>query len=392
MQFTHLKHLDLFDRTKDQKSLSFKIDEIEKVLVKARKKNKGTQGGGRRYEASVVSREEIPTAVEWQGSVDEWIIYKYPKGYKSPVPSRQPGCPRYPDALNELGILTSEPESSFQGTAPPRHMSKRSRTEFEADSTLKSSRKARRMTRETPGKFVTYNVEQYQTPRPETPPQVSAGQSFAKLRAYMEVFRTPSPALGPLQESPGSPSPAEASFQDPFRKYQFLFDFIEDSPGSQEITPAASCPAVVDPRSIFRNPCEAFIGLDITEDNGNNLKANYVDDYIPVLSCAPNDVVSSTENVDLASDEVFVESLIERDNRDDLAELDNDFSINYFDSEKDTDDEFVDIDSLVLDAPTQLAPEPECPEPEAPAPEEEFIPKQFIAERKTTEGLQFLVQ
>jgi hypothetical protein len=97
----------------------------------------------------------------------------------------------------------------------PRHMSKRSRTEFEADSTLKSSRKARRMTQKTPGKFVTYNVEQHQTPRPETPPQVSAGQSFAKLRAYMEVFRTPLPAPEPLQESPGSPSPAETSFQDP---------------------------------------------------------------------------------------------------------------------------------------------------------------------------------
>ena len=154
-----------------------------------------------------------------------------------------------------------------------------------------------------------------------------------------------------------------------------------------------SCLAVVDPRSIFRNPCDAFIGLDITEDDGNNLEANYVDDYILVLSCALKYVVSSsTENVDLASVEVFVESLIERDNRDDLAELDNDFSNNSFDSEKDTDTEFVDIDSLVLDAPIQLAPEPECPEPEAPAPEEEFIPKQFIAERKTTEGLQFLVK
>jgi hypothetical protein len=69
LQFAHLRHLSLFDRGECREKVSFKVQEIEKVLNKAQKANKNK--GKKRYVTPKIRTEEIPRRVEWRGSVDE---------------------------------------------------------------------------------------------------------------------------------------------------------------------------------------------------------------------------------------------------------------------------------------------------------------------------------
>jgi hypothetical protein len=119
MQFTQLRYLNLFDGGEDPKIASFKVDEIDKVLMKAQKVHNEKQGSKKKYVAPVVRHEKIPTAVQWQSSADESITFKYPKGYKAPVVRHRRGCPRHADVSTELRTLTSVPEVSSRFTAPP---------------------------------------------------------------------------------------------------------------------------------------------------------------------------------------------------------------------------------------------------------------------------------
>jgi hypothetical protein len=64
MQFTHLRYLSLFDREEDQNMASFKVDEIDKVLIKVQNAHNKVQGSKKKYVAPVVRHEEIPTAIQ----------------------------------------------------------------------------------------------------------------------------------------------------------------------------------------------------------------------------------------------------------------------------------------------------------------------------------------
>jgi hypothetical protein len=88
-QFTHLKQLDVFHRGGDQEMLFLKREALRKALSAEQKTNKN-KGNKRRYVAPVLGRKEVPVAAEWRRSVEEWITYKYPKGFKPTVSSRRP--------------------------------------------------------------------------------------------------------------------------------------------------------------------------------------------------------------------------------------------------------------------------------------------------------------
>jgi hypothetical protein len=82
-------------------------------------------------------------------------------------------------------------------------------------------------------------------------------------------------------------------------------------------------------------------------------------------SCESNDAVfSSTENAEPFSKEAFRGKLGGKDGHDNLPERDNSFAIDSFNGEKDNDYEFTDIDSPVLDVPTQLTAARESPPPQ----------------------------
>jgi hypothetical protein len=250
MQFTALRHLNLFDCAGDQESLSFKIDHIENVFRKTQKKKKSL-GSTREYVAPVISPVEIPTAVEWQGSVDEWITYKYPKLQKSPVISgRRRGRPCRGEVVGEKESLPSQPRSSSRRIIPSRQAAKRSRTEYEADIAPIGGRKTRKITRETTRKFITCDVEEQQPPRPETSSQHSAYGSLSKIRGLLEFLRSPSPDAISVRKFAASPGvDGIPIFQNPLDKYGFLREFINGSQEPLELTPEPF-PAVIQHRVV----------------------------------------------------------------------------------------------------------------------------------------------
>jgi hypothetical protein len=123
---------------------------------------------------------------------------------------------------------------------------------------------------------------------------VSVEEIFAKIRRYLEAFRTPTPEAEPLRKASAPPSP-EPTFQSPLDKSEFLRELTKDGPEPQEISvefAPSPCPTFVDPRVVFQceglvegpeiqettlppshfiDPCAVF--QDLFGDSNNNAKA-----------------------------------------------------------------------------------------------------------------------
>ena len=416
-QFTHLKQLDVFHRGGGREMLFLKREALRKALS-AEQKSKKNKGNKRRYVAPVLGRKEVPIAAEWRGSVEEWITYKYPKGFKPTVPSRRParsweeedaggvqsvtepqparrrrGRPRREEVAGQNGAMPGGPKSSSQRSIPQQG-TKRSRADFDADGLPQTKRPRGR-----PRKVVaTRHVGGQQIPRLQSP-QVSVEEIFAKIRRYLEAFRTPTPEAEPLRKASAPPS-TEPTFQSPPDKSEFLRELTKDGPEPQEISEELApspCPTFVDPRVVFQ--CEGSVeGPEIQEttlphspfvdpraifedlfgDPNDNAKARDSDNpQIP----EEDDVLSlSPEKTGAASKEVVLGPLSGGYGFENVVEPGSCFGVS---NERDNDNHNPGAETLfempdLLDVPS--------------LDDEEYTPKQFMAERKTSEGLQFLVQ
>jgi hypothetical protein len=422
-QFTHLKQLDVFHRGGDQEMLFLKRETIRKALSAGQKTNKNKRNK-RRYIAPVLGREEVPTAAEWRGSVEQWITYKYPKGFKPTVPSRRPGRsweeedtggvqsmtgepqaarrrrgrPRREEVAGQNGAMPGGTKSSSQRSVPQQG-TKRSRAEFDADG-LPETKRPRGRPRKA---AATRDVGGQQIPRRQSS-QVSVEDIFAKIRSYLETFRTPTPET----EASAPPSP-ETTFQSPLDKYEFLRELTKDGPEpleiSEELAPSP-CPTFVDPRVVFQCegsvegpeiqetalPPSPFIDpravfQDLFDTSNDNAKARDSDNpQIP----EEDDVLSlSAEKIGPASKEVVLGSLSGGYGFENVVERGGCFGVG---SERDNDNHNHGTET-VFEMPDLLAAALESSLLDVPSlDDEEYTPKQFMAERRTSEGLQFLVQ
>ncbi|PMD24277.1 hypothetical protein NA56DRAFT_746430 [Hyaloscypha hepaticicola] len=426
LQFAQLKSLSLFEHGKDLKEVSFKAQEIKRITEKA--KNAITRKGSKkRYRAPKIRLEEISTGDGWSGSVDEWITYKYPKGNKFPLTSgrrsslsscrglaeenesaaseprhnvRRRGRPRREEIAARITLTGDGPGSSSQRSVSARHAKKRSRADFEADNLPQNSRRPRGRPRKV---LVINNADKEQIPPPRSPTQRTAEEIFAKIRGYMESFRSPTPEAESARQPAHTPTP-EPVFKSPLDNYGWMLEdspepqgdaFQEVTPSStfagrqvvfctmedssmnveeiQELTPSLSSP-FVDPRVAFQGisqdananqgrPAQDSDGLAIAED-----------DDIPT---------SNLDHVSPASYEVLGHIWSQNDDTKGFPEPDRFAFYN----------DHVGIDKSFFEMPDHLAEEIGSQPIDAPCVEdEEYTPKQFMAERKTPEGLQFLVQ
>jgi hypothetical protein len=226
---------------------------------------------------------------------------------------------------------------------------------------------------------------------------VSVEEIFAKIRRYLEAFRTPTPEAEPLRKA--SPPSLEPTFQSPLDKSEFLRELTKDGPEPQEISEEfapSPCPTFVDPRVVFQ--CEGSVeGPEIQEttippspfidpravfqdlldtDNDNAKARDSGNPQIP----EEGDVLSlSPEKTGPASKEVVL-PLSGGYGLGKVVELGSYFGVG---NERDNDNHNPGAETVfempdLLDVPS--------------LDDEEYTPKQVMAERKTSEGLQFLVQ
>ena len=428
LQFSRLRSLSVFERGKDLKEASFKAQQIKKIIEKAQIANT-RKGSKKRYRTPKIRLEKISTGEGWSGSLDEWITYKYPKGYRSPLSSCRPsslsscrglaeenesaasearhnvhrrGRPRREQIAARNTSTGDGPGSSSQRSVSSRHANKRSRAEFEADSFLQNSRRPRGRPRKV---LVINNADKDQIPLQRSPTQRTAAEIFAKIRGYMESFRSPTPEAEsarlpahtltpePIFKSPldkygwmlgDSPEPQGDTFQEvspssTFAGRQVMFRTMKESSmnvqGIQELTPPLSSP-LVDPRVAFQ---------DLSRDaNANQAWAVQDSDG---LAIAEDDETptSNLDHVSSASYEVLGQIWSQHGDTKDVPEPDSCFAF---------DNGHVGIDTPLFETPDHLVEEIGSPPVHAACVEgdEEYTPKQFMAERKTSEGQHFLVQ
>lgn len=83
-QFEDLQRLVLFDGTKTSDTLLFKGVVIESRIESYEMKRKATN---QKYTGPRIRYEDIPGALEWEGELSDWIIYKYPRETRSNAPA-----------------------------------------------------------------------------------------------------------------------------------------------------------------------------------------------------------------------------------------------------------------------------------------------------------------
>jgi Chromo (CHRromatin Organisation MOdifier) domain len=241
-----------------------------------------------------------------------------------------------------------------------------------------------------------------QVPQPEGLTRLSAEEAFAKIRCYMEAFRSPTPEAELMRRSP-SPS-QRPTFQNSLGKYEPPYELMQDSPEpqdvSQELTPS-SCLSFVDSGVAFNSPLRRSADGPRIQETTPPDSSPFIDPRVAFKdlfeSSEGGSVMQDLNSSEIAADvlcpdldgpspiiyEVFLGSLSESFDFAENVELDH---------EKDD----VNVARPGIPLLEKLDPsttESECSSLDIPNLEiEEYTPKQFMAEQKTHEGLQFLVQ
>jgi hypothetical protein len=427
LQFSNLRSLSVFERGKNLKGASFKAQLIKEIIEKAQIANT-RKGSKKRHRAPKIRFEEISTGEGWSGGVDEWITYKYPKGYKSPSSSGRPsnlsscrgvaeenelvaseprhnvrrrGRPRREEIAARTISTVNGPGSASHRSVSARHANKRSRADFEADSFLQNSRRPRGRPRKV---LVINNADKERIPLQRSPTQRTAAEIFAKIRGYMESFRSPTPEAESARQPAHTLTP-EPFFKSPLDKYGWM---LEDSPephgdASQEVTPSSTFP---DCQVVFRTMKESSMNVQGIRELTPPLSSPLVDPRVAFqdlsrdasanqawavqdsdgLAIAEDDgyPTSNLDHVSSASYEVLGQIWSQHGDTKDVPEPESCFAF---------DNGHIGIDTPLFETPHHLVEEiGRPPVDDACVEDEVYTPKQFMAERETSEGLQFLVQ
>jgi len=404
-QFAHLKRLVIFDQRGDSKALSLKLGIVKKALAQAQKATRNDKSKKRYAAPHVRYCRPISAAVEWNGPVDEWITYRWPKGYKSVF--RHTGRLRESELVEDFETVVNEPQPPRRGRGRPRRedvllrssqqAAKRGHAEVETDSLPSNSKRPRGRPRKAP---VSKDLEEGQIPRRERLTRQSAAEAFARIRGCIDTFRTLPPEAESAREPSFSPGPT-AAFRSPLHKYEFLRELLEESPERQPWSPEASQEVASSPRPL--NSGIAFRGFFEESVDRAGIQQITPPPSSPLLGHSPTfqnffDTSGSGSDLDGGVRDID-DSEVVQDSKDLSQELEKhcpaseQVSLDGLITARDNDNNISETETAVFEGCDLLFEESEHPPPHSTITEdEEYTPMQFMAERKTAEGLEFLVQ
>ncbi len=148
-QLAHLKRLVIFDQRAESETLSLKLGILKKAIAQAQKATRNNKSKKRYTAPHARYWRHISADVELNGPMDEWITYRWPKGYKSVF--GHTGRLRESELLEDYETVVNEPQPPRRGRGRPRRedvilrssqqAAKRGHAEVEADSLPSNSKR-----------------------------------------------------------------------------------------------------------------------------------------------------------------------------------------------------------------------------------------------------------